>query len=523
MIRISTLVSLSLIISTSVFGQRVYTDNGTSTAYTLRTGDSLAITSGTFRGTVNSWEKGVKIFVAESAEFSPSSFGYYQGSLTVNGKATLPVIDGQSEKFVLRNFGRVTVNGSTYFGNNATILNNFGATLEFKSGVNTNHVTFENTGNVKITGNWYLGNNSKLTNNNIIEATGEIEFNGSQIVNAGKLQSGSKLIMSNGKYDNNCKTIAGSIFQINGTAVKNNGLIWIKASGADPKLVNGGTIDGVAGSMIKSVNFENNGTIKGSGYYYFTGHTSHNQGTIGTNGNTGDRIYVNDVTRTNPNTIFDAQSGTIRNNVTFSSFAAPDTVNLYPSCGLAFRSEILPVKWNYFTVNISNNIPTLNWSSEQDNGTKFEIERSYDNRNFSTIHSFVDNSSKTTFTFNDAQVNTQSTVVYYRVRATEPTGAQKITETRSVRFNNQAGLKVQATPNPFTSQFSISFQASRRENLTVRVYNLAGQQQFAKTITVANGFNSITINEAASLTRGMYMVQLVNETGVIATEKIVKQ
>lgn len=112
MIRIYTLLILTLLISISGFSQRIYTDNGTNTSYTLRTGDSLVIASGTFRGTVNSWEKGVKIYVANSAEFSPSSFGYYQGSLTVNGTANLPSIDGQSDKFLLLNFGRVTVNGT---------------------------------------------------------------------------------------------------------------------------------------------------------------------------------------------------------------------------------------------------------------------------------------------------------------------------------------------------------------------------------------------------------------------------
>ncbi|MCR6721113.1 MAG: T9SS type A sorting domain-containing protein [Chitinophagaceae bacterium] len=440
----------------------------------------------------------------------------------MNGTANLPSIDGQSDNFLLLNFGRVIVTGSVYFGNKAKIQNSFGATMEFKSGVNTNNIEFLNLGIIKITGNWYLGNNSKLNNQNAIEASGQIEFNSSEIVNAGRLQSAGKFIISQGTYQNNCRTIAGSQFQINSTTVTNNGLIWLKADGTDPKLVNGGTINGMPGSTVKAVNLENNGKITGNGYYYFTGTTTHNnKGSIGVNNST-DRIYVYDVTRSNANTIFDAQYGTVNNNVSYSVFAAPDTVNILPNCGVASRSELLPVKWNYFTVNVSNNIPTLKWSSEQDNGTKFEIERSYDNRSYSVIHSFVDNASKTNFVYNDDQVNTHASVVYYRVRATEPTGAQKITDTRSVRFHNQAGLKVQTTPNPFNNQFSISFQSTRRENLTVLVYNLAGQQQFAKTITVANGFNSITINEAASLKPGMYMVQLVGEAGVVSTEKIVK-
>jgi hypothetical protein len=87
----------------------------------------------------------------------------------------------------------------------------------------------------------------------------------------------------------------------------------------------------------------------------------------------------------------------------------------------------------------------------------------------------------------------------------------------------QNNLKVQASPNPFTNYFTISFKAERTEKMTLRVINLSGQQQFAKTITASNGFNSISVSEAANLSSGLYLVQLTNETGVIATEKMMKK
>lgn len=527
MIRIFTLSAISLFFTVSVAAQRVYVDNGSNNSYTLRAGDSLSITAGTFRGSVSSWEQGAKIGVSEGAEFNPSGFGYYQGRLTIAGKATLPSLDAQSNKAVINNFGRLVITGRTYFGNNARLINNYGASIEFKAGFETNNSNVENTGTILVTGKMYIGNNSTLTNNNIMEATGEIEIYGSRITNLGKIQSADKFIVSNGSYQNSCKTIAGNGLQINSTNVTNNGLIWLKGNGSVPTLTNnGGTIDGMAGSVVKAVNFENNngGTIKGSGYFYFTGLTRLNAGTVGTNGNNGDQLYFYDATRTNNNTIFDYVGGTVRRSASFLAFAAPDTISGYPSCGLAFRSEtILPINWNYFVVNLSNNTPGLEWSAEQDNGTIFQVERSYDARNYSTIYSFAAPNGQTKFSYSDRQVNTQASVVYYRVRAIEPTGAEKISETRSVRFNTTASVSVQASPNPFSGQFSLGFKSDRQEKMTIRIFNLAGQQQVTKTFTASTGFNSITVTEAASLNRGMYMVQLVNETGVIATEKLVKQ
>ncbi len=524
MIRISTLFTLSILFSLSVFGQRVYVDNGSNASYTLRAGDSLSITAGVFRGQISNWEQGAKIYIAEGAEFAPSNFGYFLGEIIVNGKATLPGLDGQSNRFKLKNFGRIVINGSVYMGNNARLENSFGATIEFKNAIDFNKVDLTNNGIIKTNGNLYIGNGSKFNNNNIIEVGGHLEFNNTSVKNYGKVATDGKLTMSGGSFENNCMTTADEGIFINNTNLENNGLVWATTQGNNSRIVNGGTIDGEAGSVIMSHDFENNGNIKGSGYYYFTGETRQNSGQVGTNGNNGDQIIVFDATRSNSNTIFDYQSGQVRRSVVFQQFSQPQTSSAYPACGTAFRSEvILPIRWNFFTVSLTNQLPSLQWGAEQDNGTLFEIERSYDGINFSSIHSFVAVNAENKFSYNDNSVNASAAIAYYRIRAVEPTGAVKISETRSVRFSMQSNLKVQASPNPFNNNFTLSFKAERSEKLTLRVINLAGQQQFAKTITASNGFNSISVAEAANLSRGLYLVQLTNETGVIATEKIVKQ
>ncbi len=422
MIRIFTLTLIAISCSFFSIAQNKFVDNGSSTSFTLRTGDSLIIKSGRFTGSINSWEKGVHILVTESAEFAPSSLGYYQGTLTIFGRAVIPSLDGQSDHFELRNSGRTVVNGNSYFGNNASIHNNFGALLELNGDVNSNKINLTNVGTIRMAGNWYLGNNSKLTNTGRLDIAGNVELNASHITNSGQLIAGQKLTISNGDFANNCRVTAGNKMQINGAVFTNNGMVWIKASGSDPLLENNGTIDGKPGSTFKSVNFANNKTITGSGYYYFTGNTSHNAGSIGTNGNNDDAISVYDATRTNPATIFDAQSGNVRRSVSFAALSAPDTLGISNPCGSGVAEGALPVKWNYFNANANQQQIILNWSAEQDNGTKFEVERSLDNRTYSTIHSFVADFGATKFTYTDAQAGTNSQVVYYRIRAIEPTG-----------------------------------------------------------------------------------------------------
>lgn len=525
MIRISTLLLLVLSISFSATAQQTYVDNGSNNSYTINNGDSLYIKSGTFTGTINSWQQGGKITVAEAASFSPSNFSYFQGTIIVNGQAILPSLNGQSARFTYYNYGRTTITGSTYLGGNASFFNVYGATLTFNGSVNFNSSNLQNNGVINAKDSWYMGSSSSLINNNVIQSSKDIEFNSAQITNNGKLATAGKLTVSGGTFTNNCRLVIDNSIAINnGTSFINSGLMWATSTLNNSQIVNGGTITSTLTGRVKSVNLENNGTINGAGYFYFTG-TTRNNGTVGSNANTTDTVYVYDVTRSSSSAIFDYQNGTVRKNVVYRVFSAPDTasINVYPSCGTAYRSEtILPVKWNYFTVNVANNTPVLNWSSEQEKGTQFVIERSYDGNTYTAIAT-VDATSSNTYRAEDKQVNTQANAVYYRIRAIEPTGAEKLSETRVVRFGNKNGIQVQASPNPFSSQFSISYQSASRETISIRIFNMAGQLQLTKTAAISSGYNSIAIAEAASLNKGVYLVQLVGQNGIIATERVVKQ
>ena len=66
-------------------------------------------------------------------------------------------------------------------------------------------------------------------------------------------------------------------------------------------------------------------------------------------------------------------------------------------------------------------------------------------------------------------------------------------------------------------------QTTEKGSITIRVYNLNGQQQITRNVAVNDNFNSITITEAARLVKGMYVVQVIRDNKLITTEKIIKQ
>jgi hypothetical protein len=126
------------------------------------------------------------------------------------------------------------------------------------------------------------------------------------------------------------------------------------------------------------------------------------------------------------------------------------------------------------------------------------------------------------YTYEDKSVNTQSAAAYYRIVGLELSGAKSYTEVRVVKFSNKAGVTIQVAPNPFTSQFSINYQSTTHSSITIKLYNMTGQLQNSKTINVTKGYNSIAVTGIASLTKGMYLVQIVSGNELVASEKVVK-
>lgn len=523
--RNSTL-SLATLFVTSLFAttltaQQTFVNNGNPATYNLQNGDSLYIASGTYTGKVIAFNTGAKITVASGATFQPEVFDNPKGSLLVYGIAKFTTLN-TNDGFKYTNYGMLWTTGSVNFnGHNQTWINQFGATMRFDAGFTINNANILINKGTIISGSVTLNTNASLTNKYTITITGSMTTNTSTtLINEGLLQtSGSMVFNSMAGVYNVCRMVSGGGFTNNSNSVTNNGLMWAKANN-NSTITNNGTITNTG--HIKSVNLVNNSTLKGSGYFYFTGATT-NYGTTGVSGITTDTLRIYDASRLNPSTIFDIQFGTVRPNTVYRNFTAPDTINNFSGCSVEMLANIpLPVKWNYFFVDLADNVPALHWSAEQDPGTIFEIQRSYDAVNYSTIKSVTADNNKITYDYNDAQVNTSAAIVYYRIRAIEPDGAQRLSDTRTVKFATKTGVTIQAAPNPFTSQFTIHYQGSTRSVIAIRVFGLNGQLQFSKMAQVSNGFNSITVTEAVSLPKGMYLVQISEDSKVVATEKIIK-
>jgi len=520
-----------------------YVDNGTSTTYSLNSGDSLYIASGTYTGSITGFPSGAKITVSDLAIFQPSSFpntngNSAKGTMWVYGTFTFNNTFLSNDGFTLHNYGTVTLGNTTLKGSGQTWTNHYGGTINFTSDVLMNgdfgnNNVFLNYQTVNCSGNFQMNSGSLVYNYKDFAVTGNYTVNGGTLDNQGKLQVTGAILLNNGAsvIRNYCRMEASTgITNTSGNFYNYN---YLRAVNSD--ITNKSNIINVsvsnAGSplsqpMIEGRNYFQSGssTMTGPALLYFTGTTSITGGTIGVSVSTTDTIKMNDITRSAPPQILDVQSGTINPNVIYKAWGVPDPSYTYLfGCSLEVFLEIpLAINWKSFDVVLSNDIPLLIWSAEFDRQTVFEIQRSYDGRSFSTIDQVQSIEGRTDYRYNDRFVNDQSNLVYYRIKAVELDGDVKYTQTRIVKFNHKPG-SVYTAPNPFTNNFVVNYKAAERETITIRMLNISGQQMLAKNVTVNNGDNNINITEAAPLAKGIYVIQVNKGYTLISSSKIIKQ
>ncbi|HEU5165438.1 MAG TPA: T9SS type A sorting domain-containing protein [Chitinophagaceae bacterium] len=513
-----------------------YTNNGGSTPnYSLNAGDTLFIASGTYTGSIQNFPAGAVIIVTDIANtFQPSSFpNNAGGTIYVYGTFTYTSSLTTNSNFTIHNYGMVNLGAVTLKGSNQTWINHYGATINFSgdvlmNGDAGNNNVLLNYATINCNGNFQMNSGSSFINYKNFTGTGNFKVNGGSLRNEGKLDITGNMLVNSGTsvVENYCRMEASGGITNGSVNFKNYSYLYAENS----DIINTGTITNISvnGSLplLDGRDFTQSGTsvMTGPALLYFTGTTKMTSGTMGVPGTATDTIKMYDITRTNPAQILDVQSGTINPNVVYNAWGVPDRSRVYLiGCSVEILMEVpLAINWNNFVVDLFDNVPVLNWSAEFGSDAVFEIQRSYDGRNFSSIKDMAYNQGQSEYEYRDRLVNTQASIVYYRVKATELSGIEKYTQTRTVKFSNKPG-SISTAPNPFTNNFIINYKADEKETITIRMFNVSGQQMLVKNVTVSNGNNSISITEAAQLVKGIYVIQVSKGYNIISSGKIIKQ
>jgi len=180
-------------------------------------------------------------------------------------------------------------------------------------------------------------------------------------------------------------------------------------------------------------------------------------------------------------------------------------VNLLPT-GVS-SGNMLPVVLSDFAVRRWNTQTQLTWVTDQEsNSARFEVERSTDGTNWTTI-ARIAAKGNSTIQSKYACVDKWPApgINYYRLKMVDLDNTYDLSEVKSVRAADVTSVRV--FPNPARSNVNISLPSSAT---AVRLLNTAGRiLQERKTVSG----NSTLSFDVSNYTAGTYMVQVINTDG----------
>lgn len=192
--------------------------------------------------------------------------------------------------------------------------------------------------------------------------------------------------------------------------------------------------------------------------------------------------------------------------------------------------SVLPVTYRTFDATLNNNTVNLFWITDAETGNDhFEVERSFDQANFSTVGIVLGAQSNTgisnQYSFKDgAPELLNHAVIYYRLKQVDADGKFTYSVVKMVR-NNTAVTKafVQVSPNPYMDKLNVNFVSDASGKAEVRLISASGNLVKITASSITKGYNNIQIQDLQSQAPGLYIANIIINGKAMASLKILKQ
>lgn len=203
----------------------------------------------------------------------------------------------------------------------------------------------------------------------------------------------------------------------------------------------------------------------------------------------------------------------------YAEFKVKDFSEFWLNNGGFGNDNSLPAELISFTAKKKDAKDVLvEWkTASESNVARYEVELArgndeYNQNRFTTIGTVNSQGNSTTdqyYSFIDKE-NNKSGIRYYRLKTVDIDGRTSYSDIRPVIFNNE--VKWQVYPNPSAGVFSVVYQASIGETVTLKVHDVNGKQILQKNVT-ANGFLQKTIIdlEEKNFASGLYLLEVASE------------
>jgi hypothetical protein len=225
------------------------------------------------------------------------------------------------------------------------------------------------------------------------------------------------------------------------------------------------------------------------------------------------------------NWIVDA--GAITDNIAGTFTSSPLTsIGAYILFTGTDKTAPLPVTLTYLSAEKSGKDVVLHWATASEiNSDRFEIERSYNNKNFENAGSVdaAGNSSKSlSYVFTDRSpfVSGQP-VIYYRLKMIDNDGKYVYSNIAVVDEQRTENQQVVVYPNPFSDHIAASVVLTAPSQVTMSIIDITGKTIYTGKVSGGTGSNTFNV-DTDKLDNGLYFMVL-EYNGTKTVQKIIRR
>jgi hypothetical protein len=203
------------------------------------------------------------------------------------------------------------------------------------------------------------------------------------------------------------------------------------------------------------------------------------------------------------------------------AYPGQDTGNNFDDFELiAATTGGLPVEFTHFTAQYKNQQTNLEWATASEvNSAAFDVERSNDGVNFTTIGQVKAEGRAYNYTFTDE--NPLSGTNYYRLKQIDVDGKFDYSPIRMVQLGKTTTVALYPNPTSLGTTTNLSYASIAEETLNIAILDGLGRTISVQSVAVNKGDNIIPI-ETTDLSEGTYWVKISNETSVQTIPLMVK-
>ncbi len=168
-----------------------------------------------------------------------------------------------------------------------------------------------------------------------------------------------------------------------------------------------------------------------------------------------------------------------------------------------------PLSLQYFTATLQSNGDVLLQWQWNGNAQLFDIERSFDGKNFTKVGFVLPKQAQEAYQHIDAAVQQYNQpIAYYRLRVVDDKGAEHYSNVVAVRLPIQGTPVLQIYPVPVQETLFVDVLAAQGENVAVEVYDALGKRILYKEMEAQqSGIQHFTL-PASEWSSGLYLVRV---------------